>query len=1184
MKKLYILPLILFIACSANSQPWLKNLPANKSKSEYTFFDYQQAFESYFAIHPVEREQEEGEGEEMETGDGWMQFKRWEYTMRSLIDKTTGEFPKKTAQQVRDEYYQTHSHPRSGIAADWSSLGPDFSYGGYAGIGRLNCVAFHPTDLNTYWVGAAAGGLWVTHNVGATWTCLTDDNGVLGVSDIIIPTDFDSSHTIYIATGDREIWDNRSIGVLKSIDGGTTWNPTGLIYTIYDGAMVNRLLIDPDNVNVLLAATTNGVYKTEDGGDTWEHQLTSTEYIDMEYKPGDFNVLSGSTKYGQIYYSDNGGNTWMLPFNDPDARRIELAVSPNQPNFVYALAAADDAGLHGIFKSEDYGQTYTQIFYRDTANLLTWAVDGSEGGGQGWYDLSLAVNPTNANTLLLGGVNTWRSIDGGVSWTIVSHWAGEQVNAVHADKHSLRYRYNGDVFECNDGGIYFSRSNGTSWADKSNGIVISQMYRLGVSQTQKGDIITGLQDNGTKSLSGSDWQDVIGGDGMECWIDYTDANVQYGTLYYGALNRTDDHWDNAVDITPYDAGDGAWITPYAIDPVDPNIIYGGFYEVWQTIDKGASWHPVSALGSTSLIQNLEVAPSDHQVLYISDYNTIQRSVDTGSTWKNIRFNLPTDLGYVESIAIKHDDPFTLWVSLSGFNSPGVYQYSSSDSTWINISAGLPPIPVYSVVENWQSQTELQLFAGTELGIYLKKGSDDWVPYANGLPNVRISELEMYYSSLPGESRLRAATYGRGLWESPVPTAPQGGIAITFTPACYNQPAIVQLADYFGEIQWQQSADGISGWENVNEGSGANEPIYTTGPLSTTTYYRAETTQPEYAPAYSSVTEVPIIPFPDAAGPISGIEEVCEGATGVVFIIQSIPNATSYDWTLPTGIVGSSSFNFISVDIESSPGVKEIQVRGKNGECAGEPSSLFLTVHPKVEELAPDSITDPTCLIPTGMIFLSNLPSDGPWTLINVADSSVINGEGSEFVIQDLVPGNYQYEIINSFGCSLISIYVLTINPQPATPPAPVITNNEFELHSDAPLGNQWYDENGIIAGATGQDFTASGAGVYYAVVTIDGCSSLQSNTIELFNVGIGTAPKSSIVKVFPNPMKNEMTIEASGNAASLNFEVQNSLGEIVTTGTFVRQALVNTVLFPAGLYLVKVVMNGEVLLIKVVKE
>jgi len=1182
MKNICFLFLFSFIAFTSYAQPWLKNLPASKSKSEYTFFDYQHAFESYFATHPVERKRGDAE-EEKESDDGWMQFKRWEYKMHGLINKTTGEFPRKTAQQVCNDYYQSHAHSRSGIASNWTSMGPDFSYGGYGGVGRLNCVAFHPTDLNTYWVGAAAGGLWVTHDNGGSWTCLTDHNGVLAVSDIIIPTDYDSSRTIYIATGDREIWDNRSVGVLKSTDEGNTWNTTGLTFTVFDNAMVNRLLMDPNNDSILLAATSWGVYKTEDGGDTWDHKLTSDEYIDMEAKPGDFNVISGSTKYGQIYYTDNGGNTWTRPFNDPAAHRIELAVSPQQPNLVYALAASDDAGLYGVFKSEDYGLNYTQVFYRDSANLLTWAVDGNDTGGQGWYDLCLAASPTNANTLLLGGVNTWRSIDGGVSWTIVSHWAGDQVQAVHADKHNIRYRDNGDVFECNDGGIYLSRSNGSGWADKSSGLVISEMYRLGVSQTSAGDVITGLQDNGTKTLRAGDWLDEIGGDGMECMIDYTNSDIQYGTLYYGSLYRTDDHWNGSVDVTPYAAGDGAWITPYAIDPVDPNVLYGGFYDLWKSLDKGASWDSITAFNSSSILQNVMIAPSDNRVIYVADYNTVKRSVDQGIEWKNIRFNLPSDLGSIESIAVKHDDPYTVWVALSGYNGPGVFQYSNADSTWINISAGLPPIPVYSVVENKQSGSEIQLFAGTELGIYLKKGDEDWVPYVNGLPNVRIGELEMYYSSQPGQSRLRAATYGRGLWESPVPTAPVGGLALTFSQACVNQSGVVQLTNYFGDIQWQQSPDGTTGWENVTGGSGAHEANYVTDALNATAYYRAELTQPEFAPAYSTPTTVSIIPFPNDAGPISGSEVVCEGTQGQIYIIQSIPNSTSYDWILPSGITGSSNLNFIQVDFESA-GLKEIQVRGKNGECEGVPSSIFITVNAKPGEFILDSIAQPNCTVSTGTIYLSGLPNEGSWTLMNLNDSTVINGDGSHFVIQDLPAGNYQYGITNSNGCYFPSEQTLTILPQPVTPPTPIITYTDFDLHSDASTGNQWYNENGIIPGATEQDYTASQGGQYYVIVTLNGCPSAPSNMIELFNESVGAGPQLSVIDVFPNPMKNEMTIEAKGTSTSLDFEVINSLGQKIDSGSFVHQVVINTTAFPSGLYLVKIAINGQSITKKVVKE
>jgi photosystem II stability/assembly factor-like uncharacterized protein len=234
-----------------------------------------------------------------------------------------------------------------------------------------------------------------------------------------IAPDYETSHTIYIATGDRDGWDNRSIGVLKSTNGGLTWNPTGLSFTIFDGQMVNRLVMDPTNSEILIAATVTGVYRTIDGGTNWSEQLSPNEYIDLEFQPGNSRTIYASTKYGQIFVSTDGA-PFVAAFSDGSANRIELAVSPNQPTWVYAIASDGTSGLYGILKSEDSGLTFTQIFDGDSTNMLTWAADGSETGGQGWYDLCLAASPLDANTILLGGVNTWRSTNGGINWEIVS--------------------------------------------------------------------------------------------------------------------------------------------------------------------------------------------------------------------------------------------------------------------------------------------------------------------------------------------------------------------------------------------------------------------------------------------------------------------------------------------------------------------------------------------------------------------------------------------------------------------------------------------------------------------------------------------------------------------------------------------------------------------------------------------
>lgn len=272
-------------------------------------------------------------------------------------------------------------------------------------------------------------------------------------------------------------------------------------------------------------------------------------------------------------------------------------------------------------------------------------------------------------------------------------------------------------------------------------------------------------------------------------------------------------------------------------------------------------------------RNLAIAPSNNQIVYAATYNRIRRSDDLGGEWKEITYDLPSNSGSIEAIVVKPDDPKTVWVALSGFYTSGVYQLVN-DSAWINISDGLPPIPIYTLVQN-QHADPVELFAGTELGIYYKKGDEPWKPYVNGLPNVRIGELEMYYSPIPGQSRLRAATYGRGLWESPVPEGPAAGVASSNSPVCYNSSGILSLFNSYGSIQWEQSADGVSGWENVIGGNGENSATYITPELTATAFYRALVTQPGFEDVYSDVLEILIMPLPGDAGPISGPDTVCQ---------------------------------------------------------------------------------------------------------------------------------------------------------------------------------------------------------------------------------------------------------------------------------------------------------------------
>ncbi|MGB3078990.1 MAG: T9SS type A sorting domain-containing protein [Saprospiraceae bacterium] len=1171
MKKYSSLLFSILVCASLFAQPWTKNLPKEKSRSELTFFDYQNAFEEYWAPFRLEK------GYYMENGTkkkarGWKQFKRWEYAMQSQINPLTGEFPKKTAQQVVDEFNLSHAHTRSLFPANWTSLGPDNSNSGYSGVGRINCVAFHPGDINTYWAGAAAGGLWVTHDNGSTWTCLTDQNGVLAVSNIIIPPDYESSHTIYIGTGDRESYDNRSIGVLKSTDSGQSWNETGLSYSIYDNEMVNRILIDPNNNETLLAATTEGVFKTTDGGATWNTLLTNLAFIDMEFRPGNPNIIYGSTKDGRIFVSTDGSSFGAPSFEDSEASRIELAVSPNQPTWVYAVAVNSESGLYGIYKSINSGSSFDLVLDGNATNLLSYESDGSGSGGQGYYDLCIAASPTNANNIVVGGVNTWGSSNGGNSWTLLNHWYGDMAQAVHADKHSLTYRANGDVFETNDGGVYISQNNGNNWADKTNGIVISQMYKLGVSQTDGGDIITGLQDNGTKIHSGSIWFDQIGGDGMECLIDYTDADIQYGTLYYGSIFRTMNHWQSSDEVTAFDAGDGAWITPYIIDPVDPQTLYAGYAEVWKSGDRGNNWEKISNFHITNgLIQSMAISSSDPLVIYIAFNSNIWKTVDGGGHWTNTTNDLPSSQADIRYITVKNNDPNKVWVALSGYSNPGVYESDNGGMTWTDISQGLPPIPVHTVVENKLLMSD-NLYAGTELGVYSKRGNEEWTRFSNGLPNVIVNELEIYYAQNPIETKLRAATYGRGLWETSIPFSSTPVSTPENADICEGTTASLTLLEFEGDVQWQTSVDGVNGWVDVSDGSGANTENYTTGILNGTTYYRAAITNGANT-TYSNTSTVNVNPTPDAAGPIAGDTTVCQGQQDIVYSIEPIAEAGIYIWTLPSGITGTSSSESITVDIGVGTQGGTISVFGRNSVCDGASSSFDISVSPRPSKPLIGSIVQPTCASETGQVTLNNLPSSGEWTVTSIPDGLTLNGTGTSVIVSGLEPGNHSFTITNQGGCVSAASSTIVIHAHAFMPPAPLVTVNGALLHSDAPVGNQWYDGNGIIAGETAQDFIAPQTGDYYTIVTLTGCTSDTSNVVIIDFTAIDPVESGKNIIVYPNPVKDEMVIEMHGNKETVKFEILNSVGQVVYKGHLIDKVIVKMTKYAVGAYVIKV--SGE---------
>lgn len=383
----------------------------SQSNTEQSFFDIRNDFNSFWDSKNVQNNGYYIENGVEKKAYGWKQFKRWEWYWNNRVDPTTGQFPNTGA----SDYYEKRNTAKGtrNATGNWTNLGPSTSSGGYSGLGRLNCIGFREGDANTYYVGSPSGGIWKTTDNGSNWTVLTDDNDVLGVSDVVVIAGASTStDVVYIGTGDRDggsMWslgggqnhDNNSIGVLKSIDGGATWSTTGLTFTASQKETVNRILLDTDDDNTLYAATSDGLYKTTDAGVNWT-LMSGYIFVDIEFKPTDDQTIYGATRYGRIYQSTDGGANWTQAsdLNSSGGRRIDLAVSADEPTWVYAVVVNTSGGLFGVYKSTDSGGSYSSLY--NSSNILGSDCSATGSDGQGSYDLAIACDPNDADKIFIG--------------------------------------------------------------------------------------------------------------------------------------------------------------------------------------------------------------------------------------------------------------------------------------------------------------------------------------------------------------------------------------------------------------------------------------------------------------------------------------------------------------------------------------------------------------------------------------------------------------------------------------------------------------------------------------------------------------------------------------------------------------------------------------------------------------
>ncbi|MEO6695452.1 MAG: T9SS type A sorting domain-containing protein [Ignavibacteria bacterium] len=698
-----------------------------------------------------------------EKGKGWKQFKRWEEFMEPRTFPTGVRFDPSGAFQEYNKYKKEYLNSDKKVFGNWTPLGPtNWSNGseGYnPGNGRINCVYNNPLNPNIIYAGAPAGGLWKSTNNGGTWTVLTDHLAVLGVSSIAIHPS--NPNVIYIGTGDGDGGQTYSIGVLKSIDGGITWNTTGLSYNVFNFVRINKLIIHPSDPNILFAVSNQGIHKSTNAGVNWTQPLSGFNMRDIEFKPGAPQIIysSGAT----FRKSTDGGESFTIVTSGLPAsgiQRLAIGVSPANIEYVYLLASrSSNGGFLGYYRSTNGGNDFTTM--SSSPNLLGYEISGSDQGGQGSYDLVTAVSPDDINTVYTGGINLWKSTNGGANFFIISHWYypnNLSYPYVHADQHFLDY-FGTRLFAGCDGGLFVTTNSGANFTDLSSGLNIMQFYKFGGTPQSPNRIIGGTQDNGSNLYNGAQWTHLFGADGGEAIVDYSDSNTLYCEYQNGGILKSTNGGENFSDATAGISENGAFITPYLIHPSNPQILFAGFQNVWKTTNGAASWELISTTLGTGTINALAISQSNPDYIYTSKGNIIYKTTNGGSTWLNISTGL-SGLS-ITYISVHSVNPDILWVTNSGYTSgQKIYKTQNGGVNWNNVTGSLPNLPANCVT--YENGPKEGVYVGMDVGIYYTNNQlQGWVPFDNLMPNVIVREIEIHYPT----NKVKAATLGRGIWQA-----------------------------------------------------------------------------------------------------------------------------------------------------------------------------------------------------------------------------------------------------------------------------------------------------------------------------------------------------------------------------------------------------------------------------------
>jgi hypothetical protein len=936
MKKIFAFFILSFCGLNLLSQQWVDKMMDPTSN----FYDIQNEFNTYWSTHDY-----------TEKGKGWKQFKRWENYMEPRVYPSGNiTLPSQNMQNFESfllaNSAQKTTNPNMTASTTWTAVGPMGPLTGSAGgqllkSGRINFITIHPAGSNTLFIGAPAGGLWKSTNGGTSWTTNTDLLQVIGCSDLVI--DPSNPNIMYLATGDGDAGDTYSIGVLKSTDGGLTWVATGMVWTVNQGRLIRKLIINPSNPQIVMAATNIGIWRTTNGGTSWSQVYTASTH-DLEFKPGDPNtVYAGGTSFR---ISTNGGVNWSVVSSGiptTGVSRMAIAVTPANPNYVYVLAGkSSDQGFLGFYRSTNSATGFSTM--ATSPNLLGWSSTGSDTGGQAWYDLCCAASPLNQDEVVVGGVNVWRTTNGGSAWSLYGHWTGSGAPFTHADQHDLEYDAAGTLFNTNDGTVY--RRNGATWTEISGTMNISQIYKIGTSGLTANFWLTGHQDNGTSWWNGTTYQARMGGDGMDCWIDRTNNSIMFASYYSGQFQRSTN--GGASWSTPGGfSGTGNWVSPWKQDPATATVAWAARSQMFRSTNSGANFTATTgSMTGTSTIIEFAVAPSNNQIVYVIKGAAVWKTTNTGASWTNITGTLPTGSAIPTFITVSPTDANKLWITFSGYSAGNkVFMSTNGGSTWTNYTSNLPNLPANCSV--YQAGTNDQIYVGMDVGVYYRDNTmSTWTLYNNGLPNMPIFDMEI---SPADPTKLVAASFGRGVWIVDVISAapPASSFSVAGAGLCAGQNVAFTDQSSNAPTSWSWTVSPSAG-VTVTTPTLQNPTMnFTSGGTYTITLTASNGAGPGTPSSQTiSIGATPTINI------VSASQTVCAGSP----VTFNASGATTYSWSSGGGTSSSATYTPVSLTVYTVTGttsgcsairtvtaaviaLPSVSITGSNAVCLGSPVNL-----------------------------------------------------------------------------------------------------------------------------------------------------------------------------------------------------------------------------------------------------